>query len=56
MTEEEEEGVPHIRQVGLVGLNESVMLSSSDPKESMQVLSKMAVSLYNQIKRSNGKI
>ena len=51
----EEEG-SHIRQVGLVGLNESVMVSSSDPKEDIQILSGLALGLYNQIRKSNGKV
>ena len=53
MTVEEEE--PRIRQIGMTSLNESVLVSSSDPKENLEFLSSLAVKLFHELKKTNGK-
>jgi len=53
MTFEEDE--TRIRQIGLTSLNESIMVSSTDPKEDMEYLSKLAVHLFHEIRKRNGE-
>ena len=52
MTGEEDE--TRIRQIGLTSLNESVLVSSTDPEEDMKFLSKLAVNLFCEIRKRNG--
>ena len=53
MSEEEETST--VRQIAMASLNESVMVSSTDPKEDLEKLASLAVSLFHEVQRKNGK-
>jgi len=53
--EDEEPEEHRVRQIGLTSLNESVVISSNDPLENLDFMAHLAVSLFNELKKTNGK-